>query len=117
MTDAEMICTFMSGPKPEYPKDGAGVINSWWLTTTTGYDAGDKDIVEPCELNLDALHEVEARMINMGYRSQIDNTITLEVWRTASKASIWHATAEQKLAALANVLDPNRKMRGLKEKS
>jgi hypothetical protein len=51
-----------------------------------------------------ALWEVEGLLIARGYRDKLQHEIDLEVWRDAVWAASWHATPEQKIAALGSVL-------------
>lgn len=108
MTDAEVICTWMEPRsadaqfRSDIECDQTGWWRHKWSVPNQCYRAwpnGDKTD------SLDALWEVEAKLIGLGYRDHLDNAISLEVWRDAvDDASTWHATAEQKIKALAAVL-------------
>ena len=102
MSDAEVICNFME-IKPELPfyrTRSERSFGSWWVMTggQWGWEWWT------CELTLDLLWEVEERLITLGYRAHIDNALSQEAWRDATAASLWHATAAQKIAALASVI-------------
>lgn len=101
LTDAEVICGWME-PKPVriWPQDIPD--GHWWSalwSTGTGWSW------IPATLDLDALHEVEARL------SEDEWWIYLGELHVATKGvaayayrHLIHATAAQKIAALAAVL-------------
>lgn len=92
-TDEEIICTWME-PKPEPPlrlPTEAETNSRWWKRVYNDILRG----WEPHTLTLDALWEVEERLL-MEHRA-----ITLREYRIG-----WHATPAQKVKALAAVLRP-----------
>lgn len=109
MTDAEVICGWMQ-PKPalrqtegEWELAICATSLGWWLLTTTGYERGDEPIIVPADLTLDRLREVEARLTEeqwVHYGILMENR---PVGMRLSKALL-HASADQKIKALAAVL-------------
>ena len=88
--DAEVIRRWMQGC---YPWPAEGHLRYWWT-------------VDP--LTLDALHEVEARLTDEQWKRYVPrfdaySTMPSSNWFTLSKPFL-HATAEQKIAALAAVI-------------
>lgn len=92
MTDAEVICAFMESRPPAntiHVQRGA----DWWL-----WWGGEWT---PIDLTLDALWKVEERL-RLG--SQEERRSYRNFGRSIPAAQKWHATPEQKIAALAVVL-------------
>lgn len=97
LSDAEVVCTFMelkpmpiAGFKRVY---AAGA--KWW--------AYREDEWEPAALTLDALHEVEARLTESQWKAYGENVVretTAGYW----PRNLLHASAEEKIRALATVL-------------
>ncbi len=100
LTDEEVICAFME-PKPtgSWVRD---VQPTWWYFSTYDFPLG----WHAKAITLDALWEVEQRLS----REQINRYIaellrvTLPPDRGAYDWRLIHATAAQKIAALASVL-------------
>jgi hypothetical protein len=89
VTDEEMICNFME-PKPEGRPSSYGSGEVWWRW-------GWRYIGWlPRPLTLDALWEVEARLTDEQC-SRYTRELVMLPW-------LWHATAAQKIKALAAVL-------------
>jgi hypothetical protein len=97
-TNEEQICTWM---EPNFATMDLDDLQWHGLTSRP---EGWWRISGPRQLTLDALYEVEERLIALGYRAQIDEQFSFEVWSNATAASTWHATAAQKIAALARVI-------------
>ncbi len=102
MTDAELICGWMDNTR-ENP--------DWWELKNFAMT------ICPIALDLEALHEVEAKLADIQWllycTALSDGTADVDLPHTAWRNI--HATAEQKITALANVLDPERKLRGGKD--
>jgi hypothetical protein len=99
MTDEELICRFME-PVPgfrgiDYPHS----VGGWWIAEN-GKQSRPAD-----SITLDALHEVEERLTEKqgwDYLAALQSeTADIPGW---AFRHLWHATAKQKIAALAKVL-------------
>jgi len=98
VSDEEVIAAFME-PVPgfreiDYPKSIAG----WW-TAPTGHTK------VPAVLDLDALHEVEARLTEERWDLYISEFWKLSIGSTWARDYL-HASAADKIKALATVLRP-----------
>jgi len=88
MSDEEIICEFMEArpnDAPGFMTAWSSKVAAWWIKRPD-----DEDGVFRWHhryLGLDVLHEVEARLIALGCRANIDNLLSQEVWRDASEAS------------------------------
>ena len=94
MTDAEVICNFM---EPE----GANYRRKWWQAILKDGRLRVDNPVEPVTLTLDRLHEVEARLTvkqRMDYAEEFGCFCGFHVFNGL------HATADQKIKALATIL-------------
>jgi hypothetical protein len=100
MTDAEVICEFME-PKPTTPQP-VGLYDEspggWWTLHPDGW-------VPNCD-SLDRLREVEARLTEEQWLRYVDALID-HMPEFPRKGEIIHASAEQKIAALAAVIRSN----------
>jgi hypothetical protein len=105
-SDAEVICTWME-PKPEsappsWGDNPVGNINGWWIATGSGR-------IEHRILTLDALWEVEERLTEEQW-TRYRVALTAPVLGASGRhiegynRMMWHATAEQKIKALAEAL-------------
>lgn len=114
LTDAEIICQWMEPRPAKGPYDFRPWANvspgGWWKTSPSRVGPPlvqfDKNEWVSRDLTLDVLWHVEARLILLGYRAQIGDALRWEVWRNAVSASVWHATPEQRVKALAVILRP-----------
>ena len=104
MSDTEFLCGWME-PKPRAANDyGITSIGGWWWWGTKRW--------EPVEIDsLDQCHAIEARLTDKQWTRYHD-----ELWAVnGAKNPTWrymlHVTPEQKVRALANTLDPERKVR------
>ena len=101
MTDEEVICTWMQ-PKPLVSigalcaAGGSAAVPKWWEPHWEL--AGEW---QPISLSLDLLWEVEERLVQMKNARWVQVELQEQhiFW-------IWHATAEQRIQALAVVLRP-----------
>lgn len=97
MSDEEIICTWMEPPTT------ARFPERWW------YAIGSKR--QPCTLDLDALHEVEARLTYhqlLQYQQLLLNQQIFMLMQV-NYEDLWrllHASAADKIKALATVLRP-----------
>lgn len=91
LSDAEVICGLME-PKPEAEFRYTSLEPTWW-----GWDFYIRKW-KPRLLNLDALREVEQKLIDMAYSRQV--RVEYEMWAMVT----WHLTAAQKIEALAKVI-------------
>jgi hypothetical protein len=112
MTDREIICAWME-PRPERgPWDcrpwRSRSPNGWWQAHDSRRMDAPNDWY-PKPLDLDSLHEVEARLTNEQWAyfmaALLPEEFTPPFPLTAFQA-VTHAAAEQKIAALATVLRP-----------
>lgn len=102
MTDAEIVATWME-PNPDLLANLTQSKDGWWWNSfgLTG------DPWQPAEpLTLDRLREVEARLdasqcVDYDWRLAM---LVVVATKTCPESYPWHASAEQKLAALAEVL-------------
>lgn len=96
LSNEEVICTFME-PKPRFTEVPDVSVGRWWVWFA--------DANEPIALTLDRLHLVEARLTNQ-WGSYVNEMLkdNPSVWTEAKL--LLHATAEQKIRALASVLRP-----------
>jgi hypothetical protein len=105
MTDAEVICAFMES-RPEFvPIDYGGPKEDrwehrWWKW----YAAGSPPRHLPVALNLDKLHEVEARLSEGQWESYRDYMAASAPHGDGYERFLLHADAEQKIKALAAVI-------------
>ena len=114
MTDAELICTFM---EPHAPKDGTGYPSGvlkkfspegWWRYSMVSclWKLPTLTVGSPLE-SLGRLHLVEERLTERQWRDY-QRLLTEPVWSSSNPAvdgkAMIHATAEQKIRALAAVL-------------
>lgn len=105
MSDAEVICRFME-PKPPKKSLPPCVLSihqfRWWANTAIEWI--------PKRLTLDLLREVEQKIIAstlpppVGYVDWADRIDTAICRMLASSHYHWHASVEQKIAALAAVI-------------
>lgn len=100
-TDEEVICEWME-PKPEDLNPHVGLLVSkgeWWYRYTL-----DKTWTA-CKPNLDRLHEVEARLTDEQWERYLDQLVDDDaISGYQTERDICHATAAQKIAALAAVI-------------
>lgn len=101
MTPAEIVASFME-ERPEDPRGHDDPSPFWWRRTYL-----HEKPWEPREVSLDGMRLVEERL-NCGRTWAYDNALQRQV---SGEYYVWHASAEQKLAALAEVL------RGVVEKA
>ena len=101
MTNEEKICEWMD-PVPgfrgvDYPYS----VKGWWIR-----EAGEEK--HPAPLTLDRLHEVEARLSDEQWDTYAE--LLHDQWAKDPLRGLWryyiHATAAQKIAALAAVISP-----------
>lgn len=94
--DAEVICTWMQGFDPRAPQSFRFNIDNltWWGAR---FDAGEWEYFTRT-LTLDALWEVEEQLIQEGHGDRYRKFLVHQ------DCYFWHATAEQKIMALASVL-------------
>ncbi len=101
MSDEELICEFME-PRPEPSAGPDSYSHPWWPQISTSQFDGDHWIIGlkivPRRLSLDAAYEVEEQIIERGFSDQY------RIELSKIDAYFWHATAEQKIKALANTL-------------
>jgi hypothetical protein len=98
MTDQELICAWME-PRPIPSKNGWR-SSPWWKRKLRGA----RDYAHPRELDLDALWEVEERLTNEQWEKYLHEFArTQGYWPLRT---LLHATPEQKIRALAQVLRP-----------
>lgn len=116
-TDAEVICEFME-PKIEWLHDSARSAEGWWVRSVSNvigcrYIGPKRPAINVWteRVKLGAMHEVEARLVALGFRHKIDNALSMEVWRDQVEASTWHASAEQKIRALGPICREELKRR------
>ena len=107
MTDAETICDFMEprpdkGPFDFHPWLGS-TPDGWWLSTS-GWDLDAT--WKPRSLSLDALHLVEARLKDEQFWQYVLRLIPRRTMASseAGMRALIHATADQKIKALAAVI-------------
>lgn len=104
MTDEEVICGFME-PRPVCPPrrrwfESKSSLAGWWELIR------DSNRCQPRPLTLDALYEVESQLTD---EQQWDYCEAVRKQADTRQAGTWHylhATAEQKIKALAAVLRP-----------
>lgn len=105
MTDAEVICEFMEPRPPDNtPQVRHGA--AWWIWWN--------DRWVNVKLTLDACHEVEERLIAAppansddgvtDWADRIDSALCDVMGAAIPMHYHWHATAEQKITALASVI-------------
>jgi hypothetical protein len=102
MTNEEIIATFMES-KPDYHL-------CFWECSKLGWWIRGVNTVHPTPLTLDRLHEVESRLTKpewMRYWSLLEIVGDLG---NHYKIRMIHATAAQKIEALANVLRETRNL-------
>jgi len=92
MTDEEVICTWME-PKPDGRAKRGASKGLWWIRVR-----GVRWF--PSVLTLDRLWEVEDRLIHQGRADEYRYSLVHR------DAYFFHATAAQKIKALAAVLRP-----------
>lgn len=109
MSEEEVICEWME-PRPDVVDDGADPNacykwpHRWWKWYR------DRNGHLPRELDLNALHEVEARLSDkqwLDYRREFRLVVERVngTWPLGQRSKdMLHATAEQKIRALASVL-------------
>lgn len=100
MTAAEIVASFME-PKPQFDGGDGG----WWSFIYEGNGTW-KPVVNDRTESLDALHEVEARLTDDQQWLYIE---TIRKLANRGNLATWHylhASAAQKLSALAQVLRP-----------
>lgn len=107
MTDEEVICEFME-PKPV----GEAPLSCTYrgdLLSDGGFWQADEytTVWHRSELTLDRLHEVEARLTDEQARQYHQLLNESPDWEIHNY--LWHAKAEQKIAALAAVLRAARR--------
>lgn len=111
MTNEEIICGWMQ-PRP---RDGdAEDDGKWWRSHNTAICFGEHWITVPADLTLDRLHEVEARLTDEQWEGYIGILAGVPIKRALSthdyyldhmdERELVHATAEQKIKALAEVI-------------
>src|SRR5438552_14772929 len=105
MTDKEIICTFME-PRDKYRVGGIcpRSMLDWWQS-----DCQSLTDNFPVKLTLDHLREVEARLTNEQWLAYMGNLWgapldVLEVLEISHVKNMLHASAEQKIKALASVI-------------
>ncbi len=104
LSDAEVICGFME-PRPSRQRgDSAGCPGQFWR-----YDRETHaDLGVPARLTLDALREVEERLTGKQWSNYIARIFEETNSQGATVGGRWrhviHASAEQKIRALAAVL-------------
>lgn len=103
----EILCEFMEGRDPRNAvsvKRGTKVLDidslHWWIAR---WRAGNWEFA-PRTLDLDALHEIEERLTDEQWIAYVDALIAIMPQRLPRKGEIVHATAEQKIMALAETL-------------
>lgn len=110
LSDAEVIASFMDGPKPdirceevEWPfvgRNANGRRYTWWRWERNCYGHLTIDI------SLNECHAVEARLTDeqwWAYERELRSVPFDGLMNTAARVFV-HATAEQKIKALASVL-------------
>lgn len=107
LSDAEVICQWME-PKPKTicgSLEHTAALRSikWWIVKPRGAHLGEPVDWTPCLLGLDRLHEIEAKLSEEQWLNYVDALITL-MPKFPRKGEIVHASAEQKIKALAAVL-------------
>ncbi len=113
MTDAEEICGWME-PKPEdMERRGLGLISEagWWKYKWS--PMGQCYRVWPNDDkadSLDALHEVEEKLTS-SQKSRFGLLLYNAMATPDGNVYTWHATTEQKIAALAQVIRGEREGR------
>ena len=103
ITDAEVICTFME----PFPGPGDRRESDWW-PINTGQSGLGPFRRRARKLDLDALHEVETRLTDKQQWDYSD-LLVKSVWKVyGSEATfpVIHASAADKIKALATVLRP-----------
>lgn len=113
LTDEEVICEFMEAKPEAFLATGSQAhpsVGGWWRSDFrfTSPSPNDGEYYwKPRKLTLDALHEVEARLTDEHWKEYC--------WRfqRGGMCSWWenqrdflHASAEQKIKALASILRP-----------
>lgn len=93
MTDEEVIASFME-PKPTWSSSDRN--GEWWWCWDHRWHS--------CKLDLDALHEVEARLTNEQWDAYAN--LMMDPAGIHHTRFLLHASAEQKIEALAAVLRP-----------
>lgn len=107
LSNEEVLCAFME-PRPGPSKPSPhGANEVWWRWGWRHVDSSlplHKAPVEYCWLprviTLNECREIEARLIQMGLADSYRSELVKE------DAYHWHASATQKIAALARVLRP-----------
>ncbi len=99
--DADMVENILNAQCMGTPSHSPG---GWWVYYCD-YQQQEK-VAQSCrELDLDALHEVEARLTEEQWRHY-----TVAFWKlypdSCNTKGTLHATAEQKIAALGKILRP-----------
>lgn len=114
MTDDEVICTWME-PRPKtqtgmiyrFYGNSSGIVDSlstregWWVCDEVILDGEPTTIISPRPLDLDALHEVEARLTDEQWWNYSNNFNMPCDFR-----ALIHLSAAQKIKSLAAVLRP-----------
>jgi len=109
LSDAEVICTWME-PKPKFPDVFGDVrisAGGWWKWRSPRAGARWPGKTGPNESkvdSLDALHEVEARLTDEQWQKYAG--LMMDPAGIKHTHFLLHATAEQKISALAAVLRP-----------
>jgi hypothetical protein len=104
MTDTGIICAFME-PRPDHLQQGTCTTNGWWVRRIGGE-------CEAASLTLDALHEVEEKLTDEQWDAYYHQFGAYGreglTWTAPDRLYKWalHASAEQKIKALAAVLRP-----------
>jgi len=98
LSDEEVICGFME-PKPEgsWMRD---IQPTWWYFSTFDLPIGWHVV----NLDLEQLHEVEARLKDAQWRTYIDLIVPVKGNIYEECKAFIHASAAQKIKALAAVL-------------
>lgn len=119
MTDEEFICGWME-PKPldtECGERGLSVSEGgWWERSWDAMNQRFRHWPNSNKMDsLDAIHEIETRLTDEQWKLYTTRWPISEWPGSVSvRKALLHATAEQKIAALADTLDPARKVRGAK---
>lgn len=101
-SDAEWICEFM---------DFDRIDGRWWVLEK--HEEGFRTFfrASPTALDLDALREVEEKLIGIGGGPQIEEAYRRDYPPITFS---WHLTAAQKIVALAREIRVARVIRGIK---
>lgn len=107
MSNEETICAFME-PKPRHKPVGCMKQYHWWI-----YRAMTHPYWFPVPLTLDRLHEVEERLTDEQWSNYANALVDTFHQRFPRFAEVIHATAAQKITALAAVLESHAKEKGV----